>query len=118
MGRVAHGDYEAAAREVLEELGGGPIPSKTLVAVAKEKGLIEDGAWVYHNMLRKVRESDEFDTSQRGHVALAAPVDMPQEPEVPAEEENAPPMEEDAVEADSFPENASAEVAQVGETHN
>ena len=73
MGRKPNGNYVEAARAVLVELGGGPISSKGLVAAAQERGLVGDGAWVYHNFLRKIRESDEFDTSQRGQVSLAAP---------------------------------------------
>lgn len=71
MGRRAQSNYLAAAKEVLNELGGGPIASRDLVAAAQERGLIGDGKWVYHNMLRRIRESDEFDTSRRGYVALA-----------------------------------------------
>ena len=71
MGRKAHSNYISAAREVLEELGGGPMASKDLVAAAQERGLVGEGKWVYHNFLRKIRESSEFDTSQRGKVALA-----------------------------------------------
>jgi len=63
--------YVEAAREVLTELGGGPVPSRTLIDAIVEKGLLEPRKYLYHNVLRKVRESDEFDTSQRGFVALA-----------------------------------------------
>lgn len=71
MGRTSHSNYIEAARLVLDELGGGPISSQDLVAAAKERGLVGNGTWVYHNFLRKVRESAEFDTSRRGYVAMA-----------------------------------------------
>jgi len=68
MGRKAHANYIEAAKKVLKDLGGGPVSTKILVAMAKEKGLIGDGEWVYHNFSRRVRESDLFDTSVRGQV--------------------------------------------------
>ena len=71
MGRTAHSDYVEAAREVLDELGGGPISSRDLVAAAQERGLVGNGTWVYHNFLRKIREDEKFDTSKRGYVALS-----------------------------------------------
>lgn len=71
MGRNAHANYIEAAQAVLQELGGGPISTKVLVAAAQERGLVGDGKWVYHNFSRKVRESDLFDTSVRGQVSLA-----------------------------------------------
>jgi hypothetical protein len=71
MGRTSHSNYIEAARQVLGELGGGPIASRDLVAAAQERGLIGNGTWVYHNFLRKVRDTDEFDTSRRGYVSLA-----------------------------------------------
>jgi hypothetical protein len=63
--------YIDAVLTVLTELGGGPIPSKTLIDAIVEKGLLEPRTYLYHNVLRKVRESDLFDTSQRGFVSLA-----------------------------------------------
>lgn len=74
MGRTAHANYIEAAQAVLQELGGGPISTKTLVAAAQERGLVGDGKWVYHNFSRKVRESDLFDTSVRGQISLAVNV--------------------------------------------
>jgi hypothetical protein len=71
MGRTSHSNYIEAARQVLGELGGGPIASRDLVTAAQERGLVGNGNWVYHNFLRKVRDTDEFDTSRRGYVALA-----------------------------------------------
>ncbi len=71
MGRTAHANYVKVALEILQELGGGPISTKTLVAAAQERGLVGDGKWVYHNLSRKVRESNLFDTSVRGQVSLA-----------------------------------------------
>jgi len=70
MGRKAHANYIEAAVAVLQELGGGPISTKTLVTAAQERGLIGDGKWVYHNFSRKVRESDLFDTTVRGEISL------------------------------------------------
>ncbi len=63
--------YVEAAFQVLDELGGGPISSRVLIAAIVEKGLLEDRKYLYHNVLRKVRESDLFDTSKRGFVSLA-----------------------------------------------
>lgn len=71
MGRTSHSNYIEAARQVLGELGGGPISSRDLVAAAQERGLVGNGNWVYHNFLRKVRDTEEFDTSRRGYVAFA-----------------------------------------------
>ena len=76
MGRKSLANYTEAARTVLTELGGGPISSQSLVDAARERGLIGEGKWVYHNFLRKVRESNEFDTSVRGQVSLT--MDAPQ----------------------------------------
>lgn len=70
MGRTSHSNYIEAARQVLGELGGGPIASRDLVAAAQERGLVGNGTWVYHNFLRKVRESAEFDTTKRGYVSM------------------------------------------------
>ncbi len=75
MGRTAHANYVEAALAVLQELGGGPISTKTLVAAVQERGLVGDGTWVYHNFSRKVRESDLFDTSTRGQVSLVQNVE-------------------------------------------
>ena len=95
MGRTSHSNYIEAARQVLGELGGGPISSRDLVAAAKERGLVGNGTWVYHNFLRKIRESDEFDTTRRGYVAMF---------------DGAPPMAEPAVEAPGVGPIAEAEV--------
>ncbi len=75
MGRTSHSNYIEAARQVLGELGG-TLSSRDLVAAAQERGLIGNGTWVYHNFLRKVRDSDEFDTTRRGYVTMVdgAPV--------------------------------------------
>lgn len=87
MGRKSQSNYVEAARTVLTELGGGPISSKDLVAAAQERGLISgEKKWIYHNFLRKIRESEEFDTSRRGYVSLAAaPAEVPvaEAPEAP-----------------------------------
>jgi len=89
MGRTAHANYIEAAQAVLQELGGGPISTKTLVAAAQERGLVGDGKWVYHNFSRKVRESDLFDTSVRGQISLIA-VDVGPVVEEPVMEAPAP----------------------------
>ena len=78
MGRKAHANYIEAAEAVLQELGGGPISTKTLVAAAQERELIGEGKWIYHNFSRKVRSSNLFDTSVRGQISLAQNV----EPEI------------------------------------
>ncbi len=70
MGRKPESNYIEAARAVLGELGGGPIASRDLVAAAQERGLVGNGTWVYHNFLRKVRDTAEFDTSKRGYISL------------------------------------------------
>jgi hypothetical protein len=89
MGRRPQGNYVEAAKTVLTELGGGPISSRGLVAAAQERGLVGDGKWVYHNFLRKVRESGEFDTSVRGQISLVttAPEETTPEPTAEAEVE-------------------------------
>ena len=66
--------YVQAATTVLEEVGGGPIRSKELVAKIVEKGLLEDRPHLYHNILHRVREDEAFDTSKRGYVSLAPQV--------------------------------------------
>jgi len=79
--------YVEVAVQVLTELGGGPIPSKTLIDVIVDKGLLPAREYLYHNVLRKVRESDLFDTSKRGYVSLAAPA-APEAEEQPQVEAN------------------------------
>ncbi len=90
MGRKSLGNYVEAGRTVLMELGGGPISSQSLVTAAQERGLIGDGKWVYHNFLRKLRESGEFDTSVRGQISLIGHMGAAEVPapvaEVPAPE--------------------------------
>ena len=70
MGRKAHANYIEVGTALLQELGGGPVPTKTLVAAAQEKDLIPDGKWAYHNFSRKLRESPLFDTSVRGQISF------------------------------------------------
>ncbi len=82
MGRTSHSNYIEAARQVLGELGG-TLSSRDLVAAAQERGLIGNGTWVYHNFLRKVRDSDEFDTTRRGYVTMMAAFGAPVAEEVP-----------------------------------
>jgi hypothetical protein len=94
--------YTEAAHQVLGELGGGPIASRILVDAAKERGLIGDGNWVYHNFLRKIRESDEFDTSKRGYVSLVKQgAEDPTDPE-PIAEAPAAEAEEEVEQEESF----------------
>jgi len=97
-GRKPQSDYVEAARSVLTELGGGPMTSRSLVAAARERGLLPEGNWVYHNFLRKIRESNEFNTSVRGQVSFANPleVDAPVV-EVPGVEMPVPAPEEEVV---------------------
>lgn len=99
MGRKAHANYIEGALAVLQELGGGPISTKTLVAAAQERGLVGDGKWVYHNFSRKVRESDLFDTSVRGQISLIGPIAEPVVEEIiPVPEVVEAPMPEPEVE--------------------
>lgn len=79
MGRTSHSNYIEAARQVLGELGG-TLSSRDLVAAAQERGLIGNGTWVYHNFLRKVRDSEEFDTARRGYVTMVAGAAVAEDP--------------------------------------
>lgn len=101
MGRKAHANYIEAALTVLQELGGGPISTKTMVAAAHERELIGDGEWVYHNFARRIRKSGLFDTSVRGQISLVGDA-VPAEPIAPIEE--APVAVEEAVEETPIPE--------------
>ncbi len=92
MGRRPQGNYVEAAKAVLTELGGGPLSSRALVDAAQERGLIGDGTWVYHNFLRKVRESNEFNTSVRGQISLERGA-QPMEDAAPVAEIPAPELE-------------------------
>ena len=96
MGRTSHSNYIEAARQVLGELGG-TLSSRDLVAAAQERGLIGNGTWVYHNFLRKVRDSAEFDTTRRGYVTMVDGGPVAEEaPDVaPVAEVAAPVLEED-----------------------
>jgi hypothetical protein len=68
--------YLKAAYLALEALGGGPITSGTLINAIVENNLLENRKCLYHNVLRRVRQSELFDTSTRGWVSLApAPVE-------------------------------------------
>lgn len=77
--------YIEAAVAVLTELGGGPVPSKTLIDAIVDKGLLPPREYLYHNVLRKVRESELFDTSKRGYVSLAGAEAKPVDPNPVAE---------------------------------
>ena len=70
MSRKARSNYIEAALQILTELGGGPLSSKDLVKIAQERGLVGTTTYVYHNMLRKIRESSLFDTTVRGQIGL------------------------------------------------
>ncbi|KKL94336.1 hypothetical protein LCGC14_1865690 [marine sediment metagenome] len=70
MARKARSNYIEAALSILTELGGGPLSSKDLVKIAQERGLVGTTTYVYHNFLRKVRDSNLFDTSVRGQISL------------------------------------------------
>ena len=76
--------YVEVAVQVLTELGGGPIPSRTLIDAIVDKGLLPQREYLYHNVLRKVRESDLFDTSKRGYVSLAGVIEAPEGEAAPA----------------------------------
>jgi hypothetical protein len=71
MSRKMKYNYLEAALTVLQELGGGPISTKTLITAAKERGLLGNKKWDSNHFSRKVRESKLFDTSVRGRVRLA-----------------------------------------------
>lgn len=106
MGRKSHSNYNEIAQQVLTELGGGPLASRDLVAAAQERGLLGDGKWVYHNFLRELRSSANFDTSVRGQVSLFAEGAAAKQ-EVPEAEVSAPAPtltvdEEDTVEEEHF----------------
>lgn len=105
MGRKPHSNYVGIAQTVLSEVGGGPMSSRDLVAAAQERGLVGNGKWVYNNFLRKIRESEEFDTSRRGFVALATTENTP-EVEVPIPDlvmgENSAGQDENANGGNSF----------------
>ncbi len=106
MGRNAHANYIEAALAVLQELGGGPISTKTLVAAAQERGLVGDGKWVYHNFSRKVRDSDLFNTSIRGQISLVQneePVTETEMVEAPVVEEAPNPETQGQAEQASWP---------------
>ena len=103
MGRTAHANYVEAALTVLQELGGGPISTKVLVAAAQERGLVGDSTWVYHNFSRKVRESDLFDTSARGQVSLVQNVEQVIEEPVLEPVTEAPVLEVEPEEEAVFP---------------
>lgn len=104
MGRKAHANYIEAALVVLQELGGGPISTQTLVNAAQERGLIGDGKWVYHNFSRKVRESSLFDTSVRGTVSIRQGVaSIEPEPVSEPELEALDPIEEEPETETPFP---------------
>lgn len=72
MVRKSRSNYIEAALQILTELGGGPLSSKDVVKIAQERGLVGTTTYVYHNMLRKIRESSLFDTSVRGQVSLTS----------------------------------------------
>jgi hypothetical protein len=69
--------YIDAAVEVLQELGGGPVASKVLIDAIVDKGLLPNRKYLYHNVLKRVRESNLFDTSKRGYVSLVQPQEQP-----------------------------------------
>lgn len=80
--------YVEVAAQVLTELGGGPISSDTLIKAIVDKGLLPPRKYLYHNVLRKVRESELFDTSKRGYVSLTAPAAEAAAEEEPQAEAN------------------------------
>lgn len=103
--------YVTAAAQVLDELGGGPVPSKTLIDAIVEKGLLEDRKYLYHNVLRKVRESDLFDTSKRGFVSLATQDDASSdETEAIAEQAEAEALVEESEEAEAAAPSVTQEI--------
>lgn len=71
MGRNSTESYLEAARTVLSSAKKGTLSSQALVKTVQEQGLLDNNKWLYHNLLRRVRESNEFDTSVRGQVSLS-----------------------------------------------
>jgi len=111
MGRTSHSNYIEAARQVLGELGG-TLSSRDLVAAAQERGLIGNGTWVYHNFLRKVRDSAEFDTTRRGYVTMVGD-DIKFAEEAPG----VAPIAEAEVAAPNFTEAEAGEVMENAEAN-
>lgn len=70
MGRNINSKYVDAALAVFQELGIKSMSTRDLVRAAQERGLVDNAKWTYHNMSRKVRESELFDTSGRGQIRL------------------------------------------------
>ena len=70
MGRNLNSKYVDAALAVFQELGVKSMSTRDLVRAAQERGLVDNAKWTYHNMSRKVRESELFDTSGRGQIRL------------------------------------------------
>ncbi len=70
MGRNINSKYVDAALAVFQELGVKSMSTRDLVRAAQERGLVDNAKWTYHNMSRKVRESEMFDTSGRGQIRL------------------------------------------------
>lgn len=62
--------YIDAALAVFQELGVESMSTRDLVRAAQERGLVDNAKWTYHNMSRKVRECELFDTSGRGRIRL------------------------------------------------
>lgn len=109
MGRKSRSNYVAAALEVFDELGVTTLSTKNLVKAAADRGLIDnDVKWVYNHMSRKIRDSELFDTSQRGQVSLAPPVAVTEDvgPELVTPEEVVSDYEEAVEIAESLDEEA------------
>jgi hypothetical protein len=62
--------YVDAALAVFQELGVKEMSTRDLVRAAQERKLVDEAKWTYHNMSRKVRDSELFDTADRGMVRL------------------------------------------------
>ena len=75
MGRKRIANYTEVAKQMLQELGGGPVRSGDLVRAVIDKGLVPDTKYIYNHLLRAVRESSEFNTSLRGYVSLGEATD-------------------------------------------
>lgn len=75
--------YVDAALQVLKGIsGGGSISSRELINSIVVMGILEERKYLYHNVLNKIRNSDLFDTSQRGFVSLASVVEVKNNEEI------------------------------------
>jgi len=87
MARQTKSKYVDAAIAVLTDVGGGPISSKMLIDLIVEKKKLPYREYLYHNVLRRIRLDDRFDTTVRGQVRL---IEAPEEAEAAEPEQEVP----------------------------